>query len=157
MHYCSSSQSAPTTQAGFTLFELLVVLLITAFVALIVLRLDWHHTDAMELKSTTLMLASDLRRTRSWTLTHDTAVVVQLDLDHRTYGSFGVGKQIALPRAMTFGAKLEDDTTARSSGSVRLRFWPDGTATGADLVLGLHGQTRHVMIDWLTGHVATSP
>jgi general secretion pathway protein H len=142
---------------GFTLLELLIVLLIVAFVGVIVLRPEWRRTDAAELKSAALTFASDLRSARSWAITHNAVVVVQLDLDHGKYSGIGVGRVTVLLRAMTLGARLEDDAATRSSGVVGLRFWPDGTVTGADLLLALHGQTRHVTIDWLTGHVATSP
>jgi prepilin-type N-terminal cleavage/methylation domain-containing protein len=56
---------------GFTLLELLIVLLIVAFAGVIVLRPEWRSTDAAELKSAALTFASGLRSARSWAVTHN--------------------------------------------------------------------------------------
>ena len=144
-------------ECGFTLLELLIVLLIIAFVSAIALRPEWRHSDAAELKSAALTLASDLRRTRSWAITHNEVAVVRLDLDHPGYRRPGANAARTLPRDVAVSASLQDETAPRTSGQIDLRFWPDGTAVGADLLLTLHGHRRHVTLDWLTGHAATSP
>lgn len=150
---CSSSKSHPIADTGYTLFELLIVALVTV----IALRPEWHHTDAEELKSAALTLASDLRRTRSWAITHNAAAVVHVDVDQQSFRRSGAQTARDLPRGVAMQVALQDDVQPHTSGAVDLRFWPDGTAVGADLVLTLHGQHQQVTLDWLTGHVAVSP
>lgn len=135
---------------------MLIVLLIVAFLAVIALRPQWRHTNSAELKSAALMLASDLRRTRSWAITHNAAAVVHLEIDRRRYRRPGEQAR-DLPRGVAVRATQQDDDAPRTSGQIDLRFWPDGTAIGADLVLTLHGQHQQVTLDWLTGHVTLSP
>lgn len=147
----------PTRDTGFTVLELLVVILIVGFISAIAMRPEWHRSDAAELKSAALTLASDLRRTRSWAITHNTAALVHLDIDHHRYTQPGTSVTRDLLRSIAVRAALEDDAASRTSGTVNLRFWPDGTAIGADLLLTLHGQHQQVAIDWLTGHVTVSP
>jgi general secretion pathway protein H len=147
----------PSDQAGFTLLELLVVLLIVAFASVIALGFDWHHSDAAELKSAALTLASDLRRARSSAITRNAITVVELDVEHHRYLRPWTGTFQAFPHDIEVTAAVQGDTTPQQTGLVALRFWPDGTAASADLTLTLHGQHAHITLDWLTGHVATSP
>lgn len=136
---------------------MLVVLLVVTFVSIVALRPEWRHTDDADLKSAALTLASDLRRTRNWAITHNVAALMHLDIDHHGYTQPGAAVTRDLPRGIALRATLQDDAAPHTSGVVDLWFWPDGTAVGADLVLTLHGQHQQVTLDWLTGHVAVSP
>ena len=154
--------------AGFTLVELLVVLLIMGLMASIAAPYFGRLAPRLEAKATARQVVSLLRSARGVAIRDNREVAVVVDLDDRTLtiesggesgGDSGRGVTVAEGlglQLLTGTAELIDD------GSGRIRFYPDGTSTGGRVTISDPGVDPDsdagldfdVRIDWLTGRVA---
>ncbi len=140
-------------QRGFTLLELLVVLVIGVLFVSLVPPLLSGLSGATELRSAARQLAAGLRNARNQAITRQQEAVLTLDLAQRRFGVTGDPREIALPdglalRLYTAQSELLDGTT----GSIR--FFPDGSSTGGHIAVSSPKLTYQVNVDWLTGAVA---
>ena len=123
-------------QTGFTLLEMLVVLVILGLATGLLLTRGVRPSPAVEARAAAARVAAALRGARGRAILTDAPVTVALDAAaHRL--RIGGAPPLDLPPALTL------------SGSGIIRFAPDGSSSGGRIVLG--GET--VAVDWLTGRV----
>lgn len=144
--------SFPRSHNGFSLLELLVVLVILGFiVVLIPPRLSGVMTS-VKAKTAAREMVSALRQTRSTAIGSQKEQVFKLDLENKSY---------VIDRKKT--KKLPDKLqislyTARSEKFSEhvgaIRFFPDGSSTGGRIKLSMGKQQLFININWLTGKVA---
>jgi general secretion pathway protein H len=138
------------TAAGYTLLELLVVVAIMALVASIAVPfISGSASDTLQLNAAVHVLTGAIRATRANAILRDTQAVLIIDADKRTFSS------PAIP-ARAFGSDIdahlqvaEPERLSPSRGGIR--FYPDGTSTGGDVRLSLHGHEARICVNWLTG------
>jgi len=134
---------------GFTLVELMVVMVIIALVMGLVATSMSRSISGAEARAASRKLVASLRYTRARAIIDKSEKVFQLDTDTRSYRAPG-RKQITLPEGVE--VKI---TTARSeitSESVSgIRFFPDGGSTGGHIELLVNDREYRVNIAWLTG------
>lgn len=144
-------QSIDPRQAGFTLLEMLVVLALLALAAYLALPTARGGTDRLALRSTALHVAALARATRLKAMADGRDALLVVNLDERTISRRGAGRPIAIPQRTEIAVE-----TARSEVAdpeARIRFLPDGRATGGTITLAADGQRLVVAVDWLTGAV----
>lgn len=132
-------------QCGFTLLEMLAVLVMLALVAAL-LSIPMRHTfKRMGEARTVNAVTSILRRAHLRALSSGTVQTVKFDFEHRRFTLNG-GHSHHWPEEMKLTL-----TTAREAGNAYL-FFPDGASSGGHLELdgSAHWQ---VNIAWLTGAV----
>lgn len=138
---------------GFTLLELMVVLLIVGLLLVLVPGHLWRSQPGLEVKVAARALADGLRQTRSDALASNRERVFTLDVAGH---SFRPGEDRPL-EALTGAVELGLDT-ARSevidATRGQIRFFPDGSSTGGRIRLAMQAQQAQVTVDWLTGQVA---
>lgn len=154
--------------AGFTLVELLVVLLIMGLMASIAAPYFGRLAPRLEAKATARQVVSLLRSARGVAIRDNREVAVVVNLDDRTLtvdsgGSSGGGSGRGMTVADGLGLQLLTGTAELiDDGSARIRFYPDGTSTGGRVTISDPGSDPEsdsgrdfdVRIDWLTGRVA---
>jgi general secretion pathway protein H len=147
------ADDAMPAERGFTLLELMVVLLIIGLVLVLVPGHLWRPQAGLEVRVAARALADGLRQSRSDALATNRDRVFTLDVaGHR----FRPGQDRPLEELNT-ALELGLDT-ARSelvdAGSGQIRFFPDGSSTGGRITLTMQAQHAQVTVDWLTGQVA---
>jgi general secretion pathway protein H len=125
-----------THQAGFTLIEMIVVIVIMALVAsLVLVRQPWHSAG-LDLAATERTIASALQLARSRAITQDRDVVVVTEAN---------------------GFSLDGAVTTLTAGQAitpaRLVFTPDGQCSGGTILLVSATLRIALTVDWLTGRV----
>ena len=145
---CSSSR-VPCATAGFTLFELLVVLMIMSLVTALALPSLRRAPDHLRLEAAARTLASALRFSRVAAMARNADVVLSVDAERRSF-AFSGGATIELEPEisvhMVVAAPLR-----RGRGVGAIRFFPDGTSSGGDIVLALDQRRVRISVNWLTG------
>jgi general secretion pathway protein H len=165
-----STPSAPTTRraatarikilpagegggsAGFTLLELLVVLLLLAVLASFAGSRIMVGMDGPALRAASGELAAVLRRARSEAIVHNAPVAVLVDVDAPSFGIVGE-RTYAVPDRLklTLFSAVTDELPSNMG---EIRFFPDGSSTGGEVTLASSNAHRYVQVDWLTGRVA---
>jgi general secretion pathway protein H len=136
--------------AGFTLLELPVVVALMALATGIALPLlNGKPTENFRLRSAVYDLTGAIRATRAAAILHDTEAVLIVDVDDHTFTSPALPARRFAPE---IAAELQVAAPERlSSSRGGIRFYPDGTSTGGDVRLSLHGRESRICVNWLTG------
>ncbi len=143
------------TAQGFTLLELMVVLVIAALMIAVVPPLLSAVGLSSQVRGAARELAAGLRMARSEAVTTAQPAVVTIDLDKRDFSVTGHSGRRSLPASKKVKIRLY---TARSQlidgRRGRIRFFPDGSSTGGHVAL-IEGHTEYrVNVNWLTGRVS---
>ena len=142
---------ARSPAAGFTLLELLAVLLIMALVTAVVVPSLGDGTG-VEIRSAARNLAAGLRQTRNHALNDNRSATLALDVDKREFHLPGERRVRKLPKRVDivlFAARSEQLSAQRGA----IRFFPDGSSTGGRITLSTDTLRYLVNVDWLTGRV----
>ena len=138
---------------GFTLLELLVVLLLMTLVFAATPPLMSSIGLTTELRGSARQLAAGLRLARNEAVTKQQAEALSVDIEEREFSV--VGKTRPLPddeevtvKLYTAQAELLDE--ARGN----IRFFPDGSSTGGYIALADAKVEYRVKVDWVTGHIS---
>jgi general secretion pathway protein H len=148
----STRDGAP---AGFTLVELLVTLtLLGAMLALTPLAFG-KLQEGMEYRATVKSLLATLKGARLDAVASGDATVFALDTNSGRYGVMpGLGHQI--PDSLRVRLVVAGTETEDSIG--RIRFYPDGSATGGSVYLARRNGTGvQLQVDWLLGRITQAP
>jgi general secretion pathway protein H len=147
------SQATTTDQqAGFTLIEVMAVMLIIAMMASLVVTAV-PGTGRANLRAMTLQTAALLRRERLGAILTGRSRRVSLYTGDRTLVGDG-GEVLAIPRDVVVDLVGVDEVWSGRQAIVR--FEPDGASTGAVLKFSREGASYEVDVDWYTGGVATN-
>lgn len=143
----------PAAARGFTLLELLVVLVIAASGYALVVRFTSGGVSGAELKSAARAVAAGLRDARGTAIARQQSTALVLDLERR---SMEVGEGL---RARQLPARLDMKLYTAQSEIVdgkrgAIRFYPDGSSTGGRVTLASGERQFLVDVDWLTGRVS---
>jgi general secretion pathway protein H len=138
---------------GFTLLELLVVLVIIGLVLALIPGFMLRGQPGLDVDVAARALADALRETRSQAVLQNREQLFALDVEERLFrvgeqrASVQIDKNIAIT-FQTARSLLMSDTIGR------IRFFPDGSATGGRIGLTLNGRHAEVLVDWLTGLIS---
>jgi len=140
------------TASGFTLLEIMVVMVIAGLMIALVPPLFSSAVSGTKLKGSARDLAIVLRETRSKAIIHNTEQLVHLDLKQPRY-RVGNGKIQALPENV--GMAVEVVTGARIEETAKhvLRFFPDGRSSGELITLSGGNRAYYLQLNWLTGSI----
>lgn len=142
--------------AGFTLVEMLVVLVIIAAASLMAMAAFGGGLRGMQLHSSAKEIAAQLRFARAVAISTGEPQDVVIDPQGRSWrGAKGRSGSLPGEGAVVFtgagGAQFADADDADGKGVVR--FFPDGAATGGRVRLLANGAGWDVDVRWLTGEV----
>lgn len=138
---------------GFTLVELLVVLVVIGLVMAAVPMALQRGAPGLEARLAAREVAAVLRGARSEAILEGREVAVAFDTDAGAYAIDDSEDWRALPERVrlqveTARSEVRDDAVAG------VRFFADGSATGGRISVMREAHSYHVMLDWLTGQVS---
>lgn len=136
---------------GFTLLELLVVLVLLSLMVVIVPPSLSRPTTG-ELKMLTQQMASALRYTRSKAIAEKAEATFNLDVEERWYQYPGVssGKKFSESLMVKFTAARKEFVDTTRGG---IRFYPDGSSTGGEIAISQANRRQKITVSWITGKV----
>ena len=140
-------------RAGFTLIEVVAVMLIIALVASLAVTM-MPGTGRGRLKALTLETAALLRRERLGAVLTGRDRQVSIDGERRVLVGDG-GDVVAIPRDVVLDILGVD--ALWSGRQAVVRFIPDGASTGAVLKLSREKAEYEIRVNWYTGGVAIAP
>jgi len=140
-------------RAGFTLIEVVAVMMIIALVASLAVTM-MPGTGRGRLKALTLETAALLRRERLGAVLTGRDRQVSLDGERRVLVGDG-GNVLAIPRDVVLDVLGID--ALWSGRQAVVRFTPDGASTGAVLKLSRENAEYEIRVNWYTGGVAIAP
>lgn len=132
----------PRRTAGFTLIEMLVVLVILGLVGSLVISRGPARSAGLDLRLQAGAIAQALRSARGQAIATDRIVAFNLDLARRRF-NVGTGLPHALPAPMQLAAT-----------ETVIRFGPDGSASGGFITLAEGNARIGIGVDWLTGRIS---
>lgn len=137
---------------GYTLMEVLVALVVIGLVLAAVPLMVGGKRPGAEIRAAAIEVAAGLRQARGSAIARFSSEVFTLDTERRVYRVGANGRETALPETVTLSLytareEQQDDNTGR------IRFFPDGSATGGRVTLTAEGRKYVVAVDWLTGAV----
>jgi general secretion pathway protein H len=140
-------------QAGFTIIEVIVVLVIGAIAYALILGVPMRGASIYDLKSASRSLASGLRQAQSSAMATRRDTVLTLDMETKEFAVPGVSDMRKLPQAIDLKLyTAQSEVTSEKRGSIR--FYPDGSSTGGRITVSSGERKFLVDVDWLTGRVS---
>ena len=139
---------------GFTLLEMLVVLMIMAIVAGLVLPVfRGSGVSTLELRAAARELAAGLRTARSEAVTQRRETFLVVDLEGRRFKVDQSTREHALPSRVELKLfTAQNDLVNEKVGAIR--FFPDGGSNGGRITVASGERKYDVDVDWLTGRIA---
>ena len=140
---------------GFTLIEMLIVLAIAGITLATLVPSFAPAIARAQMHSATRDIASALRHCRGQAMLKSKDAFFELNTAKHTYRvsdrsrTFKLPPDIKLSLYTTTTETVDEDTG-------RMRFFPDGSATGGRVTLMANRQKRLVDVNWLTGEVKIS-
>ncbi|WP_268990248.1 GspH/FimT family pseudopilin [Dyella monticola] len=137
---------------GFTLLEMLAVILLIGIAASAVAISVTHGLASARINAAAGELAASLRATRTQAIVHGEQRVFELDTQSELYR--GADKrEVRLPKGLELS--VTSAASDQSSGEIaRIRFFPDGSSTGGRITLRSGQREWHVNVSWLTGAIS---
>jgi general secretion pathway protein H len=137
---------------GFTLVELLVVLVIASLVLAMVGTSISRNISGAEMRNAARKVAASLRYTRTQAILTKSEQVFLVDTENLTYQA-GEKKAETLPEGMKVELNTaRSELTSETVGGIR--FYPDGGSTGGNVRLEANGRIYRVNVAWLTGEAS---
>jgi general secretion pathway protein H len=142
----------PSESSGFTLVEVMVVMVIIALVMGMVATSMSSSISGAEARAAARKLVASLRYTRARAVLDKTEQVFLVNTEERSYLAPG-RERVQLPEGVDVTI-----TTARSEitaeDAAGIRFFPDGGSTGGHIELTVNEREYRVNIAWLTGETS---
>ena len=135
-------------QAGFTLVELLAVLVILVLSATAVLSVGRSSLESARVRAFMVQAEAMLRDARTAAIETQTETTVQVDVRGRSLSFPAQGRVLDVPASVALDAKLAQ---AEDGQSPAVRFFPSGGSSGGVLSFSFRGRSYALRINWLTG------
>jgi general secretion pathway protein H len=139
--------------AGFTLLEIMIVLVIATVIYAILLGVPMRGGKSADLKYAARTLASGLRQAQTTAMATRRDATLTLDLDQKEYQVLGEKEAHKLPDDIDIKlVTAQSEVTSQKRGAIR--FYPDGSSTGGRITVSAGERKFLVDVDWLTGRVS---
>lgn len=146
------SERSADQEAGFTLIEVIAVLVIAALVVSAIAFRTTTSGGNAEVRAAAASIAAGLRRSRGHAIKNGREVAAQIDTA-RSRISWGTG-QPALSLDRGLGLSVTAVSSETQGRVAAIRFFPNGSSTGGRLQLTSSNARYDIAVNWLTGRVS---
>ncbi|MEE2565725.1 GspH/FimT family pseudopilin [Hyphobacterium marinum] len=147
-----SAATSVSPRAGYTLAELIVVLVIIGLALAVVAPRLFSTSDAGTMRSAVAMLDNAARTARTSARLAGRETVLVVDVDARIARIEPGGETIDLPDTLAIEATVAESELDGALAGVR--FFPEGGSTGGTYRLTAGDAALNLRIDWITGLAA---
>ena len=140
--------SRTEAQAGFTLLELLVVLVIMALAATAVMSVGRSSLESARVRSFMVETEAMFRDARTAAIETGAQTAVMIDAKGRRLSLADGGRVLDIPRGVSLDAKV---AVPKDGGLPSIRFFPSGGSSGGQLTFNFRGRSYALRVNWLTG------
>nr|WP_225737215.1 GspH/FimT family pseudopilin [Dyella acidiphila] len=138
-------------QQGFTLLEMLAVIILIGVAAAAVSVSVAHSLASARINAAASELAGALRTTRTQAIVHGQPRYFQVNLRDGTYRGADQ-RDMRLPKGMDL--EVTSAKKDQSGDVARINFYPDGSSTGGRITIRSGQREWHVNVSWLTGAIS---
>ena len=135
---------------GFTLLEMIIVIMIIAFMTTIV-GVNLHGKQSSDLESLGRTLIADLRYVRSKALVGSADTAITVDVAGKNYFSQNTAISRSIPQDVSIILTVDEKNIAGTRG--KIVFYPDGSSSGGKIKFTKNGRELEVITTWLNGYV----
>jgi general secretion pathway protein H len=141
--------------AGFTLLEMLVVIMVMGLAMLAAPRIGGAWSDGARDRAAIQELGAGLSRARFMAVAMHSPVEVLFDLKDRTWHTSPAGPKGRLPDVGISVLGI-DGATVRGASTSTIQFYPDGGSSGGTIQIDMptsQGKPTRIAADWLSGRI----
>jgi len=143
---------APRKDHGFSLFELMVVMMLVVLLFTVAGVSVSRSIGGAELRNAAREITAAMRHTRGQAVIQRQEQVFLVDADNKTWQAANRGVE-KLPEDLEIKLiTARQELTGDNAGGIR--FYPDGASTGGRVVLSSDGREWHITVGWLTGEIS---
>lgn len=135
--------------AGFTLLELMVVMVLMALLTGLSVPLISAALPGQQLRAASRDLLAGLRRARDDAVFHRRDVTLAVNLDQHDFRISGDPHPHAIAPKVEIALVVADAAPNGRSGA--FHFYPDGSSSGGRVTVARNGRRIAIDVDWLTG------
>ena len=135
---------------GFTLLEMLVVIMIIAFMTTLV-GVNLRGKQSTDLESLGRTLIADLRYVRSKALVGSADTAITVDVSGSNYFSQDAAISRSIPQDVSIVITVDEKDIVGTRG--KIVFYPDGSSSGGKIKFIKDGRELEVVTTWLNGYV----
>lgn len=142
----------PSRHRGFTLVEMLVVMVIMLLAYAMTAPMISAGVSGAELKAAARQIAAGLRKARSEAVVRKNEVALTVDVELRQFELSRDQRIYHLPEKIEVSLfTAQSELVDAKTGAIR--FYPDGSSTGGRVTLSRGERKYRVDVDWMTGQV----
>jgi general secretion pathway protein H len=142
-------------RAGFTLIELLATMMVAALAIGAISVLYRSPSPGAQVKTLAHVTASRLRDLRAAAMGARAERVATIDTRHGMIGLGDARAPLVIDRSIAVTVTAANDEVI-APASANIRFYPNGSSSGATIAFRSAGKGYEVRVNWLTGHVSTT-
>lgn len=151
----ASSSGTPwrqSRQGGFSLVELMVVMLIVSLLFAVVGVSVSRSIEGAEIRNASREIVAGIRHTRGQAIIKRQQQVFHVDADKRSWTASGQ-ESVEIPEGLDITINTaRSELTGENAGGIR--FYPDGASTGGNVELQAGERVWRINVSWLTGEVS---
>ena len=138
--------------AGFTLLEIMAVLVIAGLIYAVLLATPFGRAGAGDLKAAARMLASGLRQAQTVAITTRRDALLTVDVESREFRVADLEPHHVSDRVDLKLYTAQQEVSSERVGAIRV--YPDGSSTGGRITVSSGERKYLVDVDWITGRVS---
>lgn len=146
-----TSRTVKGKAAGFTLLEIIIVLVVLGLVGALVIQRGPLRSQTLDVRAASARVVQVLRGARGAAIAAGQPVVVAVDMQRQRLVAEGRPSYSFPPGFSVFVLAGVPLRPGGPPGGIR--FMPDGSSSGGRLALGEGARRVVVGVDWLTGRV----